>query len=359
MVTHSATATPEVANPNTNIPPNPNFSSVCNGAIDDNSVTCDQTVIKAINNARKSQGIGPLPLPLSVLLGYNSQEQTFVITNLERVARGIPAAVALTSQLDGVAQGGAALRTDPAIPYCNKSVTTGCFLTGNVPIYGVVTSNQATGSDNPLGADYYYMYDDGAGGPNTDCAALGTCWEHRNNILSQQIYCSGAFYMGAGFAPSDNANSPNPSFASILTPGCGIPTDEIFGWPEALRQINGEPALNGPQVLRAGQYLNPGKYLMSSQKNYQLIYQSDGNVVEYNIGGQAVWNSGTGGRASGHLSMQTDGNLVAYSRTNQAYWQSGTGGTGNGNHVLMQNDGNLVIYNSSGAAIWDAASGRL
>jgi hypothetical protein len=143
--------------------------------------------------------------------------------------------------------------------------------------------------------------------------------------------------------------------------------------------------------------------------------QTDGTLVIYNRAGQALWDSGTGGRsASGYaldlqndsnlviyypasyipdgvlwtrtscltdqlpatltagqsisspigqytLTMQTDGNLVEYGPTwtttsgIEAVWASGTSGTGN--HVTMQTDGNLVIYNSVGQALWTSGTG--
>ena len=87
----------------------------------------------------------------------------------------------------------------------------------------------------------------------------------------------------------------------------------------------------------------------SSNARYRLLYQSDGNVVLYDDGGNgAVWATGTGGVAGGHLLMQPDGNLVMYDAQGAARWASNTSGHA-GAWVYLQPDGNLVIYDAAGA----------
>ncbi len=80
--------------------------------------------------------------------------------------------------------------------------------------------------------------------------------------------------------------------------------------------------------------------------------QTDGNLVEYNSSGQAVWASDTSGEPGNYVVMQTDGNLVVYSSSGQAVWASGIYGIGGGTaYLTIQGDSNVVIYDSSGA-IW-------
>jgi hypothetical protein len=70
-----------------------------------------------------------------------------------------------------------------------------------------------------------------------------------------------------------------------------------------------------------------------------LRVQSDGNLVAYAPGGEAVWASNTAGRGGGstYLTIQEDGNLVLYNGTwtgmgqGDAIWATGTcGGVKNG-----------------------------
>lgn len=71
---------------------------------------------------------------------------------------------------------------------------------------------------------------------------------------------------------------------------------------------------------------------------YQLVYQTDGNLVAYNSAGGALWSTGTGGRAcdgSCQAIFQGDGNLVLY-QNGSAYWSSNTAGIGATLYVLNQ-----------------------
>ena len=96
-----------------------------------------------------------------------------------------------------------------------------------------------------------------------------------------------------------------------------------------------------------------GQRIKSLNGSYELLMQTNGNLVEYGPSG-AVWATGT--PASGHrATMQTDGNFVVYTSGGTALWQSGTGGN-SGTFVLsLQNNGNLVLKHN-GLAIWTRES---
>ncbi|GLZ78117.1 hypothetical protein Afil01_29240 [Actinorhabdospora filicis] len=99
---------------------------------------------------------------------------------------------------------------------------------------------------------------------------------------------------------------------------------------------------------------------------YWLVYQSDGNLVEYVMhsdrwkevsGGYGIvdvkWASNTGYHGAGFTRMQGDGNLVIYGNDGQAKWSSDTGCHGT-SALKMQTDGNLVIYRvSDWAPTWE------
>src|SRR6185369_9161788 len=75
--------------------------------------------------------------------------------------------------------------------------------------------------------------------------------------------------------------------------------------------INGARALYGgaaspqttnsaPTTLRTGGRLLPGEFLASSDNRYRLVYQSDGNLVLYDMTtGAARWSTGTGATSAG------------------------------------------------------------
>jgi cell wall-associated NlpC family hydrolase len=107
-------------------------------------------------------------------------------------------------------------------------------------------------------------------------------------------------------------------------------------------------------LLGTGQTLSAGQALWSSDGAYEAVMQTDGNFVVYGPHG-ATWSSQTAGSGN-RLVMQGDGNLVVYGPSNNALWNSGTGGRASNAVLAMQTDGNLVIYSGS-TALWSVYGG--
>lgn len=95
--------------------------------------------------------------------------------------------------------------------------------------------------------------------------------------------------------------------------------------------------------------LTGGQSIVSPDGHYELLMQSDGNLVEYIVGGRALWSSQTNGDRGAHAVMEPGGNLVVYDASGAAVWSSNSRGTGCP-HLVIQDDGNVVIYTSK--AIW-------
>jgi hypothetical protein len=129
---------------------------------------CQLAVVWGIDQARAPEGVGPLHLP-SDYDSLSVPDQLLVITDLERVDRGLPGFTGLSAKLDGLAEEGAITNSDP-----------------NGPADRTWASNWAGGVTSALLADYDFMYNDGLGSPNVDCskATPNGCWDHRLNILS-------------------------------------------------------------------------------------------------------------------------------------------------------------------------------
>jgi len=112
-------------------------------------------------------------------------------------------------------------------------------------------------------------------------------------------------------------------------------------------------------TLRGGGRLNPGQQLRSNNGRYTLIMQRDGNLVLYERGGRAVWDTGTWGGPPETLpiraEMQHDGNFVLYDAVNEPRWDSGTWNNA-GSRIVLQDDRNLVIYNRNNQALWDSGT---
>ncbi len=183
-------------NPAANLPPNPNFLSACYPH--NESATCTSEELSATDNARASEGLGPMVLP-SNFGSLSPVQQLFVITDIERVDRGLPPFVGLVDTLDADAAVGADGNFDP-LP--------------TAMVAGTVATSWASNwaeNGNPLGSNYYWMYDDGPGSGNIDCTAAGQpgCWGHRDNILSltsSQRQYGGTLVMGAAEAYGTTGN---------------------------------------------------------------------------------------------------------------------------------------------------------
>ena len=142
-------------------------------------------------------------------------EQLFIALNLERIGRGLPPIMYMTSQLNAYAAQGAARAGDPSVP---------AVLTGGVPVAsgGAIWAGEVS---SPLAADYYFMYLDGPGtDSNLACMRGVDCWIHRDAILHE--------YPGCGAGPA------------VLSMGAAVRSDGVSRW------IDGRG--DGEFVRRAG-----------------------------------------------------------------------------------------------------------
>jgi pimeloyl-ACP methyl ester carboxylesterase len=113
----------------------------------------------------------------------------------------------------------------------------------------------------------------------------------------------------------------------------------------------GGAGVSVPDELGPGESLRPGDSRTSSNGEYTLYYQGDGNLVLYrNSDGRPLWYTATPGPA-GEAAMQGDGNFVVYSSAWQPQWSSGTAGH-EGARLAVQGDSNLVVYDAYGYPLW-------
>jgi hypothetical protein len=193
----SATGIPD---PPRSLPPRPDFTRVCapNGV--DASEPCIAAVLAAIDAARAAEGVKPMTLP-NGFTTLTVPEQVLVAINLERVDRGLPPFVGLTAVLDANAQRGADIADDPPDPGA---------------AYTVADTEWAGGSSNGLDAVYGWMYDDGIGSGNLDCAKAGApgCWGHRHGILDA-FGTVGSLVMGAAINTTGDRTAGDKGGTSI------------------------------------------------------------------------------------------------------------------------------------------------
>jgi len=99
--------------------------------------------------------------------------------------------------------------------------------------------------------------------------------------------------------------------------------------------------------LVAGQMLPPGKCIVSPHGQYFLLMNTDGNFFIYDWAhGAGTWGPGTQGHPGAYAFFQTDGNLVVYDVNGAVLWSSGTSGT-NAERLDLNDDGRIIIWKSA------------
>jgi hypothetical protein len=108
-----------------------------------------------------------------------------------------------------------------------------------------------------------------------------------------------------------------------------------------------------PDQLVGGGQVAPGGCLRSANGGYELVMQTDGNLVLYAAHGQALWASNTRGSKGDYAFMQVDGSLVVNSRSGRVLWRSGPAGH-KGAALFVGTGAAIYIATPSGAVIWSS-----
>jgi hypothetical protein len=215
------------ANSLTNLVANltPNFVGTCweDGYL---SLNCQQAEVADIDSALASEGVGPLTWP-AALYNLPLADQEFVVTNEERVLRGLAPIAGMETAADQNALAGAQAGEDPPI----QAVPGEIAAEGNwAEDYGA------------LGSDFDWIYNDGPGSFNIDCpsgSSSSGCWAHREAILTNTV--SGPLAAPTGYTwVAGAACVANPSTADLSN--CDleyvlVPTGTVsydFTWAQAL-----------------------------------------------------------------------------------------------------------------------------
>jgi hypothetical protein len=209
-------------NPHHNIAPHPNYFNVCSTR-GRNNPQCIKAELAAIRHARSREKIKKramiLPRNFTKLTVH---QQTFVVTDLERVDRGLKPFKGLTSSLNATSHVAAVGRLD-------ASIAAPAMRAHGIQAYGSIWA----GDLGPISADYDWMYNDGyskSRGINLACVKPGDtgCWGHRENILNTYRHLPN-LVAGAG-----TSTPPGASIAEILTAGSGKTPKLVYSWKQAL-----------------------------------------------------------------------------------------------------------------------------
>lgn len=205
---------------------------MCSGA-HDYSLGCLEPSLAMLNAGRLSEHLGPVLLP-SNWQQLTVAEQLFVLTELERTARGLPPDTGLAADWDAAAQAGADTGQDPTHG--------GGGAGGFVAVW-------AGGEPNPIVvmADWIYadgLFPDGSS-QNLGCTATAStgCWSHRDIVLhdSAATACHGHCAVGAAFSAtgySGGSASRHESYAEIFGVDNGTGSDPLeFTWASERTQL--------------------------------------------------------------------------------------------------------------------------
>ena len=204
----------------------------CTGA-HDYSYACLESSLAMLNAGRHAEGLGPLILPANwerLTVG----EQLFVLTELERTARGLPPDTGLAADWDLAAQQGADSGADPTHG--------GRGARGFEAVW-------AGGQQNPIivVADWVYadgVFPDGSS-QNLGCSLENPagCWRHRDIVLhdSAAAACRSHCAVGAAYSPvgyRGGVGVGHESYAEVFSIDGGGNRDQlVFTWAAERRWL--------------------------------------------------------------------------------------------------------------------------
>ncbi len=205
-----------VENPTANIAiPSNGDPGVCTSA--PTGSACEDAAVADLNNAHQQEGLAAYALP-GDFTSLPSNEQLFVLVDLDRVAYGLTPVAGLNSTLDEDAQAAMESDSDPDFAQAQSlGISAGA-------------SNWAGGPQNVLFAYYLWMYDDGYGGDNGDCTTPSSsgCWGHRDNVLA----FSGASNLAMGDAIGTDTGGRNSYALELVVTAASVPYE--YTWTQAL-----------------------------------------------------------------------------------------------------------------------------
>jgi hypothetical protein len=220
VASHAGSKPAKLRDPRANRVASPDFHTLCASDGPQND-SCIQQALSAINKAHTAEGVRRMILPTNYK-DLTLPEQTFVVTNLERVDRGMRPFLGLTARLNASARQAAVERDDPTL--------IGAILN----LLGIREYASIWAGDfGPLASDYDWMYNDGYsadGSINIDCRRPNQsgCWGHRHAILG---LFTGLRTLLAGGGSSGPAGG---SLAEVLVGSLLSAPALTYSWSEAL-----------------------------------------------------------------------------------------------------------------------------
>jgi hypothetical protein len=219
-----------VPNPTRNAVPSPDYNNPCwagGAAGAANTTACHTQELAAINHQHALEHIKAITLPRT-FWSLAPALQVFVITNLERVSRGLKPVVGVNAQMSGWATTATRRSSDVAVGAWDLSNGT------QLQTFGSVWAADL----NSLDADFIWMYADGwstGGSMNADCTSAKSsgCWGHRQIMLGS-YGGSSALVAGAASAQHLLAGGDLNSDAEAIANYTGTKPTLTYTWATAV-----------------------------------------------------------------------------------------------------------------------------
>jgi hypothetical protein len=219
-----------VPNPARNAVPSPDYNNPCwagGAAGAANTTACHTQELAAINHQHALEHIKAITLPRT-FWSLAPALQIFVITNLERVSRGLKPVVGVNAQMSGWATTATRRSSDVAVGAWDLSNGT------QLQTFGSVWAADL----NSLDADFIWMYADGwstGGSMNADCTSAKStgCWGHRQIMLGS-YGGSSALVAGAASAQRLLAGGDLNSDAEAIANYTGTKPTLTYTWATAV-----------------------------------------------------------------------------------------------------------------------------
>lgn len=107
------------------------------------------------------------------------------------------------------------------------------------------------------------------------------------------------------------------------------------------------------QNLYLGTTLKKDRRYYSSNGQYSLVFQNDGNLVLYRGSNSPKWASNTENRGD-RAEFQTDGNLVVYDYSGNPIFDTKTNNKG-ASRLHVDNNGKIVIFGRGNNTVWQSS----
>jgi hypothetical protein len=184
--------------------------------------TCVSAVILDLDSARAAVGLGAYNLPAD-FISLSGAKQIFILTNLDRIAYGLPPITGISPTLNAYAH--SAMREDED-PNPTQALR-------GLGVY-TWTSNWAGKWNNAVIAYYEWMYADGYSGittTNVDCssATASGCFVHRRNILA----AFGSSNLAAGLSVGRDERGRSSYTLTIVGTAKSYWTPLSYTWAQA------------------------------------------------------------------------------------------------------------------------------